>query len=514
MVVIREICWHMDLLNAWRAVSRHLEAADVLADLAPLLHASLPHGGLVLRRADVARGEVLTIAASPGRVAELPRRSPVTASLGEDLVAWAGRGEVVWLRPGDRHVAVAGLPLGLHGEVIVAGLGEGALVVLAPPPSGRLDAHAEVRFAPLLELLATAASNDRRLHELVRRKDAVEADNQALLQRLDRQDISEAVVGAETGLREVMAQVDQVGPTDVPVLILGETGSGKEVIARALHQRSHRARGPLLRVNCGAISPDLVDSELFGHEKGSFTGATATRTGWFERADGGTLFLDEVGELSAAAQVRLLRVLQDGVLQRVGGEKPVQVDVRVVAATHRDLEAMVAVGGFRQDLWYRLSVFPVRLPPLRARKHDIPALAAWFAAKAGRRLGASALAPDARDIGLLVAYDWPGNVRELSAVIERAAILGGGRRLEVAAALGMNATAPAPSPQVPDPTRFPDLDEANRRHIEAALTRCDGTIEGPYGAAVLLNINPHTLRARMRKLGITPNQFRRRPWGP
>ena len=187
-----------------------------------------------------------------------------------------------------------------------------------------------------------------------------------------------------------MEQVQLVAPSDTPVLILGETGSGKEVVARAIHSRSRRASGPFLRINCGAISPDLVDSELFGHERGSFTGAVAERKGWFERADCGTLFLDECGELPLPAQVRLLRVLQDGTFQRVGGERPMHVDVRVVAATHRDLPAMVASGQFREDLWYRIAVFPVRLPPLRERLTDIPALATHFALRAAKRLGLNA----------------------------------------------------------------------------------------------------------------------------
>jgi transcriptional regulator with GAF, ATPase, and Fis domain len=269
----------------------------------------------------------------------------------------------------------------------------------------------------------------------------------------------------------------------------------------------------MVRVNCGAIPPELVDSELFGHERGSFTGALATRKGWFERADGGTLFLDEIGELPAAAQVRLLRVLQDGVLERVGGQRSLSVDVRVVAATHADLPSMVARGQFRQDLWYRIGVFPIRLPPLRERIQDIPALAAQFAWRAGKRLGFAPLAPSSEDIDLLVAYSWPGNVRELAAVIERAAILGDGRRLEVAAALGVSAqerTAPRVEPRRTGWSEgdFASLDEAMRSHIEAALARTRGRIEGPHGAAALLRINPHTLRARMRKLTIDRSRYK------
>jgi transcriptional regulator with GAF, ATPase, and Fis domain len=278
----------------------------------------------------------------------------------------------------------------------------------------------------------------------------------------------------------------------------------------------------VVRVNCGAIPAALIDSELFGHERGAFTGAVATRKGWFERADGGTLFLDEIGELPAAAQVRLLRVLQDGSLERVGGGHVITVDVRVVAATHRQLDAMVAEGAFREDLWYRISVFPIRLPPLRERSEDIPTLAAHFARRAGQRLGGMALEPSAQDIALLRAYAWPGNVRELIAVIERAAILGDGRRLEVGTALGTGApsqverripTSPPPvlgavnSLPVRD-AGTPSLDLAMRGHIERALLQVHGRIEGPFGAAKLLGINPHTLRARMRKLGIDWAKYR------
>jgi len=305
------------------------------------------------------------------------------------------------------------------------------------------------------------------------------------------------------------------------------------VIARAIHARSRRAAGPVVRVNCGAIPAQLIDSELFGHERGSFTGAVNTRKGWFERADGGTLFLDEIGELPLEAQVRLLRVLQDGSLERVGGHQSITVDVRIVAATHRNLETMVAEGRFREDLWYRISIFPIRLPALRERPQDLPALVAHFAQRAGLRLGGTALTPSEHDLQMLSSYAWPGNVRELIAVIERAAILGNGRRLEVAKALGAsNLDLPAPRPLtlVALPSVAPaaalrpaladatlhgsssdavtPLDAAMVSHIERALSATHGRIEGPFGAARVLGVNPHTLRARMRKLGIEWSRFR------
>jgi transcriptional regulator with GAF, ATPase, and Fis domain len=315
----------------------------------------------------------------------------------------------------------------------------------------------------------------------------------------------EAIVGADAGLREVMRQVERVAPTDAPVLLLGETGSGKDVVARSIHRRSARAAGPILRVNCGAIAPELIDSELFGHERGSFTGAAAQRRGWFERADSGTLFLDEIGELPLAAQVRLLRVLQDGTFERVGGHEELRTNTRVIAATHRDLAAMVRAGRFREDLWYRIHVIEIRLPPLRQRRADIPALAAHFAGQAGRRLGAHQLALRPADVALLQGYDWPGNVRELAAVIDRAAILGGGVRLEIARALGGVSDLAA----LPDEVdHFPTLDDAMREHIERALVRARGKIEGATGAAKLLGLHANTLRSRMEKLGVEWERFR------
>jgi DNA-binding NtrC family response regulator len=321
-----------------------------------------------------------------------------------------------------------------------------------------------------------------------------------------------------------------VARLDVPVLILGETGSGKEVVARAIHTRSRRAGGPFHRVNCGAIPAGLMDSELFGHERGSFTGAVTDRKGWFERADGGTLFLDEIGELPLDAQVRLLRVVQDGTLERVGGQRPITVDVRIVAATHRDLHAMISQQRFREDLWYRIAVFPIHLAPVRDRVEDIPALATHFALRAATRFGTPPLVPTSDDLDLLVRYPWPGNVREVAAVMERAVILSDGHRLEVARALGplpppsapaaasapvAAASAPvaAASAQIASAAGEPSLrrlDAAMAGHIEAALARTHGRIEGEHGAALLLGINPHTLRARMRKLGVDWRRYRAR----
>ena len=321
----------------------------------------------------------------------------------------------------------------------------------------------------------------------------------------------ERLIGGDTGLAAVMARAEMVARSAAPVLLFGETGTGKEIIARALHEHSTFRNGPFRRVNCGAIAPELIDSELFGHEQGAFTGASARRKGWFEQANGGTLFLDEVGELALPAQVRLLRVVQDGEVVRVGGERPVRVNVRIVAATHRDLPAMVEAQTFREDLYYRLAVFPIVIPPLRDRPSDIRAFAEYFAERAANRFGLRPIAVSDADVQLLTEYRWPGNVREIAAVMDRAVLIGQGQSLNVTAALGLS---PRPSQSLPvsretaTSAGIEPLDTVIRRHIEVALGATQGRVEGPFGAARLLRINPHTLRARMRKLKIDWKAFR------
>ncbi len=470
-------------------VCQHLDIAESAAGLLAAVQRSLPVSGLCVRRWDAARGRLETVAAAGLSVAG---RATLPTPQADALARW-GRARVpsVWLSRGETTLSRALVPEGIDDAVAAVPLGDGELVgvlLLA----GHVRGH-EGALAALAEPFSIALANDQRVHELRRLREAAEGDRRALLSRLERQDVSEAIVGAGSGLAEVMRRVDQVAPTDAPVLILGATGSGKEVVARALHERSRREKGPFLRVNCGAIPSELVDSELFGHEKGAFTGAVAQRKGWFERADGGTLFLDEVGELPMAAQVRLLRVLQDGTVQRVGGQGSLTVDVRLVAATHRDMAHMVREGQFRQDLWYRVSVFPIALPSLRERPGDVPALAEHFAARAGLRLFGRELHLTAADGARLAAWDWPGNVRELAAVIERAAILGNGHGLDVATALGAQ---PGPASALAGPLG------GERAAIEAAVARCRGRIEGPFGAAAALGVNPHTLRSRMRRLGV------------
>jgi transcriptional regulator with GAF, ATPase, and Fis domain len=325
----------------------------------------------------------------------------------------------------------------------------------------------------------------------------------------------ERLIGGETGLAAVIGRAQMVARSSAPVLLFGETGTGKEIIARAIHEHSTFRSGPFRRVNCGAIAPELIDSELFGHEQGAFTGAVTRRKGWFEQADGGTLFLDEIGELALAAQVRLLRVVQDGEVIRVGGERPVRVNVRIVAATHRDLPAMVEAQTFREDLYYRLSVFPIVIPPLRDRPHDIRAFAEYFAERAANRFGLRLVTVSDDDVRVLTEYRWPGNVREMAAVMDRAVLIGQGRTLNVIAALGQGPLTSPPPPardsEAASVATIEPLDVVIRRHIEAALSATHGRVDGPHGAARLLRINPHTLRSRMRKLSIDRRRFQLAP---
>jgi hydrogenase-4 transcriptional activator len=503
--------------QVWRELFRHQNLGRSVADIVPILGRELGIKALVLQSIELEH-RTLSVLAS-GRVGERVLLPPSRHEYGAEdmarLLAWLRAGELLRGQAADDPLLLLLAGESPNQDMIATPLVDeerapiGVLLLLGPPDS--FTQHHEAEATRLREPFQVALATERRVQELARLREAVEADNRALLTRLGRQQIVDSIVGADAGFKKVMDRVGQVAPTEAPVLLLGETGTGKEVVARAIHERSRRATGPLLRVNCGAIAPGLVDSELFGHERGSFTGALAARAGWFERADGGTLFLDEIGELPAAAQVRLLRVLQECTLERVGGQRHIHVDVRVVAATHRDLEQMVQAASFREDLWYRISVFPIAIPPLRDRREDIPALAAHFAWHAGQRIGGRPLAVAAAETDLLIGYDWPGNVRELAAVIERAAILGDGKFLDIATALGSRADRNAANAAGLRPTgaaRFLTLDEAARQHIETALQRTRGRIEGKSGAAQLLGVNPHTLRSRMRKLKLDWRQFR------
>jgi formate hydrogenlyase transcriptional activator len=315
----------------------------------------------------------------------------------------------------------------------------------------------------------------------------------------------EEIIGSAAPLRAVLRQVEQVAPTDSTVLILGETGTGKELIARAIHERSRRRNKPFVKVNCAALPQGLVESELFGHEKGAFTGAIERRLGRFALANGGTIFLDEIGEMPLEVQVKLLRVLQEHEFEAIGATKTTRTDVRVVAATHRDLGTCVATGMFRADLFYRLNVFPIAIPSLRARAEDIPLLAEHFVAKYARLIGRPATSIGRDSIARLVAYRWPGNIRELENVIERAVILSNSPVLEIDEAfLGPGAVVSQPAATGRgDAVGFDGtLADGERRQIRAALRDANWVIEGAHGAAMRLGLHPNTLRSRMKRLGI------------
>lgn len=390
-------------------------------------------------------------------------------------------------------------------HLVIEGKRVGILVVQTEGRDKYTESHAKL-FSLLREPVGIAMSNALRYYEVLRLKDMLDAENQELSRELLYLSGDE-IIGADFGLKGVMERAWLVAPLDSPVLLLGETGVGKEVIANAIHYSSPRKDGPLIKVNCGAIPESLLDSELFGHEKGAFTGAIAKTLGRFERADRGTIFLDEIGELPLPAQVRLLRVLQQKEIERVGGASPITVDVRIIAATHRNLGEMIGQGQFREDLWFRLSIFPIIIPPLSHRVEDIPALVHHFVERKSKELKIHTPPPiNPESIEQLKTYHWPGNVRELENMVERALIQ----------SRGQQKSAPLDffdffsfSERENDPRRGPfktkkplTLDEAMVHHIKDALHLTKGKIYGPDGAAKILNINPNTLRSRMRKLGL------------
>ena len=332
------------------------------------------------------------------------------------------------------------------------------------------------------------------LSEVEHLKDRLQEENIYLQEEIKGQHNFEAMVGQSETLRQVLHQVEQVAETDATVLVLGETGTGKELIARAVHDLSNRKERPLVKVNCAALPANLIESELFGHEKGAFTGAQDKKIGRFELADGGTIFLDEIGDLPLELQAKLLRVLQEGELERLGNATSIKVDVRVIAATNRDLESAAAKGEFREDLFYRLNVFPVRIPPLRERKGDIPMLVTHFVQKYSVKIGKQIHSIPQQTLEALEAYTWPGNVRELENVIERAMILSRGNRLELGDWHPRTGTTNGGG--------FVTLEEHERVYIQEVLETTDGRLRGDNGAAKILGMKPTTLASRMLKLGI------------
>lgn len=382
----------------------------------------------------------------------------------------------------------------------------GSLGLMANGTDRYMPEHGEL-LQFLHEPFVIAMANALQHEEVLRLKDMLVDDNRFLYRQLSDLSGSE-IIGADFGLKEIMKMVRQVAPLDSPVLLLGETGVGKGIIANMIHLGSNRQDKPFISVNCGAIPDTLVDSELFGHERGAFTGALSQKRGRFERADMGTIFLDEIGELPPQAQVRMLNVLQNREIERVGGTKSIPVDIRIISATNRNLEEMMRSGRFREDLWFRLNVFPIMIPPLRQRKEDIPALVHHFIDKKTIELKIRekpVLAPGA--INRLMDYHWPGNVRELVNIIERALIQQREGRLTFDN-LGASSTGKETVPETGiQDKEILTLDDLNTRHIRIVLKHVGGKVSGPGGAADLLGIHPNTLRKRMEKLGIP---FKRR----
>ena len=391
-----------------------------------------------------------------------------------------------WMRENSLR-SFAGYPLSFRGEL----LGVVAMFSRREMSQGELD-----RLAVFANEASIAIKNAQLFTEVEQLKNRLQAENLYLQEEINLAHNFEDIIGHSPALKTALRKVEQVALTDATVLIQGETGTGKELVARAIHNLSPRKYRPLVQVNCGAIPANLVESELFGHEKGAFTGALRRRIGRFELAHGGTIFLDEVGVLPTDTQAKVLRVLQEREFERLGGGRSVKVDVRVIAATNRNLEEAVHTGSFRADLYYRLNVFPVELPPLRARASDIPILANFFLAKYARKLGKRLDGVSQDTMARLMNYSWPGNIRELENVIERASILSQDSIVRIDDALFMR---PDSGARVPGAGT---LQEVNRAHILRVLEDTGWVIEGKQGAAVRLGLHPNTLRSRMQKLGL------------
>jgi transcriptional regulator with GAF, ATPase, and Fis domain len=504
--VTRRVCSSLDLQTSLRrALPLLVEAFPVQEVFVDVVDAGALRRLAHVRAADAARPPEASPAESPPSIPITPALKALLESMQGPFLVNALQGEharrlkeLVRLE-GSSDLA---LPLRIEDQRL------GFLVLRAVGEDRFSPEHADL-LGSVSDPFAIALSHALAHRELTRRRDDL-LDDKRFLERELFPTRGEDVVGAAGGLSDVVTLARQAAPLNSTVLLLGETGVGKDVVANLIHQASPRRDGPFVKVNCGAIPEGLVDSELFGHEAGAFTGAVGARRGRFERADGGTIFLDEVGDLPLHAQVRLLRVLQHHEIERVGATRMTRIDIRVIAATHRDLSAMVTGGRFREDLWYRLNVFPIAIPPLRLRRGDIPALVRHLVEAKRRDLGfpsAPEIAPGALE--RLEQYDWPGNVRELENVVERELIRHGGEPAPLRFP-EIGATPPARARSRPEPRGPVRLDEAMAAHIERVLETTGGKIHGPGGAAELLGVNENTLRNRMDRLGVIYGRRARR----
>jgi len=510
---------HALVLRAWEAINAERELGGVLAAVSDMLAPLVPFGGVALADLEGCGAYAFHIVGSPSEsrsseevwrayaVDPLPAR-PVVPYQDSELSRAHKAGlpyacddvfaKGAWL-PHESMLAAVGVRAYATCPLQVCGKPVGTAIFCR----GEAAAFTPLQLAVLLDVsraLAVAVANARANDEIRNLREQLEAENISLRTQLGQAPWFDGIIGESQALRRTLEAVEQVAATDATVLLTGETGTGKELIARSLHRRSPRARGPLVMVNCSAIPETLLASELFGHERGAFTGAIERRRGRFEQAHGGTLFLDEVAEMPLETQVMLLRFLQEREFERLGGGQTLCVDVRIVAATNRDLAERMRVGRFRNDLYYRLNVFPIRIPPLRERREDIPFLVAHFAVKHGIHLGRAIARIERRTLKLLESYDWPGNVRELENVVERAVIL------------ASNGTLRVDREAVPWPTLTEHVDAqlqaTERSAIEAALRASSGRVSGPNGAAIRLGLAPSTLDFRIKRLGIDKFRYR------
>jgi formate hydrogenlyase transcriptional activator len=529
------------LVEIQRAVAGHLERKALFMAVADALQGVIPVERVILLLPGTDPA-ALTVYAASGREGiqffegeTIPRADTIAGwvvAQGRPFVV--GRANEVRERFPVSYARIR--QEGMDSVVVMPLLAEGrcvgALAVMAQPPDA-LAAVSPSLLDQIAAAVAVAVDHCMAYEELQSLRDRLARENVYLQEEIRREHPFEELVGSSPPLLALLRQVEQVAPTDTSVLILGETGTGKELVARAIHNRSARRDRPLVKVNCAAISAGLVESELFGHVKGAFTGALERRVGRFELADGGTIFLDEIGELPLETQVKLLRVLQEQEFEPVGSSRSVRVDVRVIAATNRDLPEAIRSGRFRPDLFYRLNVFPIEVPPLRSRRSDIPQLVTFFLSgfvkKFGKRISSVSLETMTR----LTSYAWPGNIRELQNIVERAVVLCEGAVLELDQGLvplsekarsvpGLDApveagAAPQGAGKATAALRgsafveLPTLEETERRHIVAALERTGGVIQGANGAARILDLHPNTLRSRMERLGIKGPRARREP---
>jgi len=484
-----------------------LQIATALADVFDYFKRHFPIIGMRLSIKDDDLGAIRNIALVADNQREFPEEIvPLSKELWSEVQDWAPRVPHIFTADMDERFAAL-VKLESKAELVMPLWMDEKLCGVLTLRATRKE-HFTKRLIELMTSISrpvTIALTNALAHERLKRTSELLAEDNRLMRKEYYLRAADEIIGQDGGMSHVMHMVRQVAPLNNTVLLLGETGTGKELIANAIHFSSAYKDGPFVKVNCGAIPEQLIDSELFGHEKGAFTGAVTAQRGRFERANHGTIFLDEVGELPLQAQIRLLRVLQTREIERVGGQRAIPVDIRVIAATHRNLEGMVLENRFREDLWFRLNVFPLIIPPLRQRKEDIPALIVHFIDKKAKEMGIRkrpAIAPGALE--QLMRYNWPGNVRELENLVERELIIRhdaslvfdslpnapAGTRQPVAASEDADISGPLP------------LDDVLVAHIERVLARTKGKVSGSGGAAELLRVNPSTLRARMKKYNI------------